>query len=158
LGSHNLWPYKFNACYNDSSLIKPNTSCCHTFNFPVFVILQLYTVSHLEQGRQCMHNVNTEACSCNHCRSGRAIRITYSEREFVALGIQQAKHMCCIILSFVAPLALQHFSTLSHKQHYFQKKLQNIKCLFWFSLQLLSGEFLILRSSQSDIIINVCRS
>ena len=38
----------------------------------------------------CMYN---EARSCNHCCSGRAIGITYSECVFVALDI---KHAMCI--------------------------------------------------------------
>jgi len=36
----------------------------------------------------------------------------------------------------------------------FGNKLVNIKCLFGFSLQLLSATFLILRRMQQDIIIN----
>jgi len=35
------------------------------------------------------------------------------------------------------------------------KKLLNIKCVFWFSVQLLSATFLILRRTAPDIIINV---
>jgi hypothetical protein len=40
----------------------------------------------------------------------------------------------------------------------FGKMLLNIKCVFWFSLQLLSETFLILIRIQRDIIINVRRS
>jgi hypothetical protein len=40
----------------------------------------------------------------------------------------------------------------------FGKKLLNIKCVFWFSLQRLSETFLILRRIERDIIINVRRS
>jgi hypothetical protein len=40
----------------------------------------------------------------------------------------------------------------------FGKKLLNIKCAIWFSLQLLSETFLIPRSIQREIIINVLRS
>jgi hypothetical protein len=40
----------------------------------------------------------------------------------------------------------------------FEKKLLNTKCVFWFSLQLLSETFLILRRIQGDIIVNVYRS
>jgi len=48
--------------------------------------------------------------------------VTYSECVFVALVIQHAKHMHHVLLSSMASLALQHFSTLSHKQHDFQKE------------------------------------
>jgi hypothetical protein len=37
----------------------------------------------------------------------------------------------------------------------FGRKSQNIKCVFWFSLQLLFETFLILRRNQRDIVINV---
>jgi len=36
-----------------------------------------------------------------------------------------------------------------------KKKLLNIKCVFWFSLQLLSETFLILRRYERDVMINV---
>jgi hypothetical protein len=44
-----------------------------------------------------MHNVNTEAHSFNYCCSENAMRITYSEGVFVALGIQRAMYMPCIV-------------------------------------------------------------
>jgi len=40
----------------------------------------------------------------------------------------------------------------------FGKKLLNTKCVFWFSLQLLSETFLILRWTEGDIIKNVYQS
>jgi hypothetical protein len=45
---------------------------------------------------------NIEALSRNHYCSGKAISITYSERGFVALGIQHAMRVRCIMLSSVA--------------------------------------------------------
>ena len=50
------------------------------------------------------------------------------------------------------------FSTLSHRLYDFRKRLLNIKCVFWFSLQLLSETFLILRRIQRDTVINVYTS
>jgi hypothetical protein len=76
----------------------------------------------------------------------------------VALVIQHAKRMRRTILSSLACPALPYFSTLSHKRHDFRKQLLNIKCVFLFSLQILSETFLILRRIQRDIIINVHRS
>jgi len=52
----------------------------------------------------------------------------------------------CAILSSVACPALKQFPTLSHKRRDFQrKKSLNTKYVFWFSVQLLSETFLILR-------------
>ena len=66
-------------------------------------------------------NITFEARSQNHCCHGKAISITYSECVFVALVIQHAMHMHHIVIC-MACLALQHFSTLSHKQHDFRGK------------------------------------
>ena len=55
----------------------------------------------------------------------------------------------CVILSSVARPAVQHFSTLSYRRKDFRgKNLLILKCLSWFSLQLLSATFLILRSER----------
>jgi len=40
----------------------------------------------------------------------------------------------------------------------FAEKSPNTKCVFWFSVQLLSGTFLILRRTERDMIKNVYRS
>jgi len=45
---------------------------------------------------------NNDACSPNHCCSGKAIRIKYSESVSVALGIQHAMRMRRIILKSAA--------------------------------------------------------
>ena len=66
--------------------------------------------------------------------------------------------MQCAILSPLACLALQYFSTLSHIRHNFRKKLLNIKCMFLFSLRLLAETALILRRNERDVIKNVYRS
>jgi len=49
-----------------------------------------------KQDRQCSYN--TEALSCKHCCSGKAISIIYSECVFVALVIQHAMHMRHIVI------------------------------------------------------------
>ena len=45
---------------------------------------------------------------------------------------------------------LPNLSTLSSKRYDFQKHLRNIKCVVWFSLQIVSEIFLILRILQRD--------
>jgi len=96
--------------------------------------------------------------SCNHCCSGKAISIAYSECVFVALCIQYAVRMRRIILSSVASLAVQYFCTLSHKDTIFKKRIvENEKCILIFST-ILSETFLILRRIERDMITNVYRS
>jgi hypothetical protein len=43
-----------------------------------------------------------EACSYNHCCSGKAINITYSECSSVALGIQHSMRMRHIVICGLA--------------------------------------------------------
>jgi len=68
-----------------------------------------------EQGRQgtCKRDTEVPSC-CNHC--GKAVRFTYPECVSVALVIQHAVRMRLFILSYVACLAVAHFSILSLKR------------------------------------------
>ena len=73
----------------------------------------------------------------------------------VALLILHAKRMRHIVTSFVAPLALPHFSTLSHKGHDFRKYATEHKmCVLIFSTTLFET-FLILKITLRDIVITV---
>jgi len=56
------------------------------------------TVAGNKVDRQCTVQRNIVARSCNHCCSGRAISITYSEFVFVALSIQHAMRMRHIVV------------------------------------------------------------
>jgi hypothetical protein len=77
----------------------------------------------------------------------------------VAVVIQYAKHMHRIALLYVACLALNDvFPHYLINGTVFREKLLNTKCVFWFSVQLLSKTFLILRRIRLDIFINVRRS
>jgi hypothetical protein len=70
---------------------------------------------------------------------------TYSECVVAALGIQHTKRMHHIVIA-ACPI-LMYFSTRFSK-----KKLLDAKCVFWFSLQLLSETFLILGRIKQDMI------
>ena len=104
-----------------------------------------------------------KARSLNHCCLGRAVGITYSVcvRVYSCLSHPAFKyHIFCIILyRHLLPVKLHHiFPHYLINGTVFEKKLLNIKCVFWFSLQMLSETFLILRRIHGDIIINVHRS
>jgi hypothetical protein len=76
----------------------------------------------------------------------------YSERVFVALGIQHAMCVHLVICGLPAP-TLEYISALSHKRGDFRKNgLLNIKCVFLFSLQLLSETVFILKIIERDMI------
>ena len=61
----------------------------------------------------------------------------------------------CAILPSVACPALQYFPHYLINGTIFEKQLLNTKCVFWFSLQILSEIFFILRRTERDIITNV---
>jgi len=74
---------------------------------------------------------NIETRSRNHCYSGKATIVTYSECVSLTLGIQHAMRMRHFILSSkVCPFVQYFFSTLCHKRHDLRKALLNIKCVF----------------------------
>jgi len=86
---------------------------------------------------------NTEACSCNHFCCGKAKSITYYECVFVDLD---SSMKCAYAICDSRPVQLYKiFPHYLINGTIFLKKLLNIKCVFWFSLQLLSETFLILR-------------
>jgi hypothetical protein len=58
------------------------------------------------------------------------LAITYSKCVFVALVIQLAKRMRCVVLPSVACSALAYFSTISSKRHDFRKSvIEHKMCL-----------------------------
>jgi len=67
-----------------------------------------------------------ETPSRSHSFRGKTISITYSKRVFVALGIQHANCIRSVILQSAACLAVQYFSTLSHKRYNFRKRICSV--------------------------------
>jgi hypothetical protein len=88
--------------------------------------------------RQCPYKRNIQKRSRHRCWRGKSISITYSERVFVALGIQHEMRVCRIISSSVTCPALPHFSAFSHKGTTFGKKrygTQNVCFDFLYNLR-----------------------
>ena len=67
--------------------------------------------------------------------------------------------MCRLEEDYCHLLALQLYNIFPHNlingMIFEEKKLMNIKCVFWFSLQLLSETLLILRRTDRGVIKNV---
>jgi hypothetical protein len=65
---------------------------------------------------------------------------------YVHVALSSMQRVCAILWRHLCPFSVRHIF-----QHYlingaiFGKKLRNIKCVFWYSVQLLSTTFLILR-------------
>ena len=103
------------------------------------------------KNRQCMYKHNNGARSHNHCCRWKAITIQYYECVSVALVIQHAPYYIVMW-----PVWLYHiFAHNLIKYATFVITLLDIKYVFWFSLQLVCGAFLIVRIIQRDIIIHV---
>ena len=60
-----------------------------------------------------------------------------------------------IILSSVVCQTVHNFTLLSHKRQDIREKIIEYKIVFWFSLQVLSEIFFILRRTETDMIISV---
>ena len=97
------------------------------------------------------------ARSCHHYCSGDAISITYSECVFVTLCIQNAMRIRYIVICGL-PRSTIFFHIISLTARFSKKKSDNIKYVFWFSVQQLSEKFLYLRRTERDMIKHVYRS
>ena len=93
---------------------------------------------------------NTEASSCNHCCSGKAVSIAYSGCVFVDLGMQHVMRICHIVICGMPGCTIFFHIILWTALFFKKKKLFNIKCVFWFPLQLLYEKFLIPRTGRYD--------
>jgi len=94
--------------------------------------------------------------SRNTCCRGTVINVTYSECVSIAIVIQYAKRMSCV-MSYVARAAVQHFSTLSHKRRDFRRSYctEHQLCVLTLCASfVLIHFFFVLRGIQRDIVIN----
>jgi len=111
---------------------------------------------------------NVCVCVCARARARAGAQGSYFEGDYTSVVI------CPIITvlyynsgnfltgpRMLVPVAcppVTNVSIFSHKRHDFRKKLLNINCVFWISLQLVSETVCILRRNARDIVINVHRS
>jgi len=94
---------------------------------------------------------NIEARSCVHCYGGKAISITYCECVLLAWGIQHAMRMRHIVICDL-PRSTIFFPRSLINDTIFEKMFLNTKYKFWFPLESLSENFLILRRNERDVV------
>ena len=118
---------------------------------------QLHVALLGEQDRQYTYHLSMRRARATTCCSGTAIRISYSECVFVALGIQHAKRMRHIVICCLSGYTL-FFSVLSHKRHDFRKRqlywTQNVCFAFLYNFCLKLFFFFVLRRNGRDVIKN----
>ena len=101
------------------------------------------------------HLNNIEWRSCNHCCSGKAVSVTYSKCVSVALVTSM---QCASSVLYCHPWSIWLYHIFPHyviNGTIFERNLFNTKCVFWYSLQLLSEIFIIPRRILRNIITNV---
>jgi hypothetical protein len=107
----------------------------------------VYSRQRREKYRQCTYEVTLGARSHNNCRRGKAVSITYCECVSVALVICMLTAyalLCChlwpVRFSHTFPYYITKGTILWGEEEIIEQK-----CVFRFSLQLLSKTFTILR-------------
>jgi hypothetical protein len=97
---------------------------------------------------------NTETWSCKYCCSGQTISIAYCVCVCVCVFVALVFHHAMRMRHIVTWGLSGSFCILSHylTNGAIFRKLLNIQNVFWFFLQLLSETFLILRTTERDMI------
>jgi hypothetical protein len=112
------------------------------------------TAKQMEQDRQCTSKRDTVVHSRNQCCLGKTMNITHS--VCVCVSVAWACQANASITS--SPVTVWLYNIFPHyviNGPIFGKRLLNIKCVLWLSLQLLSEEFLILKWIQWYNIISI---
>jgi len=92
----NYFENKYDNVYQESMrknivyFTQSNYTFALTEKYEILVLKFGKISSSYLQPKQCTHKHNIEALTCNHCCSGKAISVTYSECVFMALGFQHA--------------------------------------------------------------------
>jgi len=82
----------------------------------------------LQHDRHRTYYVNTYECSCNHCCSGQAISIIYSECVCVRARARASSYTACKAHTpYYIVICNLHFSKFSHKRYDFRKPVTEYK-------------------------------
>jgi len=120
-----------------------------------YVLIKSQRWTEFQQDRQCTYKYNV-TLRLAHATIVAAEKQVYIFRERVCSHRYPA---CKAHARYCHLWPLRHYSIFPHypiNGMIFGKKLLNTKCVFWFSLQVLSETFLVLRRIQRDMIKNVC--
>jgi hypothetical protein len=118
---------------------------CFNHDFVVKVCLLNGTIYWVltRQALYIKHNI--EMCSCNHYFNGKVLSITHPG----CVCICSLSNPVCDVH---APYYLWPALLDTIFPQFSEKKLLSAKCVFWFSIQILSETFLILRRNEWDMI------
>ena len=108
--------------------------------------------------RQRTYKRNNEIRTCNHCCRGKTTVITYYDCLSVALVIEK-QSACTVLYCHLSPVLLYHIFHIRPNLYTarFSGKTYSTQDVFWFSTQILSKTFLVLRRIPGDMIINAKR-
>jgi hypothetical protein len=106
---------------------------------------------------------NIDSRSLKHYYRGKAISITYTytEGDICSLSYPECNEHPPLFSSVACP-AVQYFPIYLINSKSFEKKLSNTECVLWFSLQLLTETFFIIRRTERDdhkcVLIFMCNT
>jgi hypothetical protein len=118
------WHIKSAPDLEDPHLFDVHLECMAN-QFHISYSIAFYSTLTFKQDRKCMYRPNIEARSLNHFCRGYTVSITYSGCASVALVIQQAKHMWCIVLSCMPLFGCTIFFHTTWQTAIFSKKKNN---------------------------------